>query len=155
MNESNESKISGYNGKILTVDLSLSKFEINEPDPGFYRTYLGGGLLGAYYVFKETDAGIDPLGPGNVLVFAPSVLTGAPVTGVSRFNVTAKSPLTGAIGDTQCGGGWGPQLKHAGFDAVVIKGYADTPVYLWINQGSAEIRDASHLWGKVTGDLAP
>jgi len=149
---SGDEKIFGYNGRILVVDLTKSDTEVVEPNPGFYRTYWGGGLLGTYYVFRETAAGTDPLGPGNVLVFAPSVLTGAPVTGLSRFTVTAKSPLTGAIGDTQCGGGWGPGLKHAGFDAVVIKGRAAKPVYLWLDEGTAEIRDASNLWGMTTGE---
>jgi aldehyde:ferredoxin oxidoreductase len=142
----------GYNGKLLMVDLTKGEIHVEEEDPGFYRTYLGGGLMGTYYVYRLTQTGIDPLAPGNVLVFAPSVLTGAAVTGVSRFNVSAKSPLTGAIGDTQCGGGWGPKLKHAGFDGVVIKGKASRPVYLWIDQGKGEIRDATQLWGRVTGE---
>jgi aldehyde:ferredoxin oxidoreductase len=152
MNAKGKKEVFGYNGKILKVDLSRQKIEVEEPDQGFYRTYLGGGLLGTYYVYKETEPGVDPLSAGNVLVFAPSVTTGAPVAGASRFNISAKSPLTGAIGDTQCGGGWGPKLKHAGFDAVVIKGRADGPVYLWLDQGQAEIRDAGHIWGKVTGE---
>lgn len=142
----------GYNGKILKVDLSAGTIEIDQPDTVFYRTYMGGGLVGVYYLFQETKPGIDPLSPANVLVFAPSVTTGAAVSGASRFNVTAKSPVTGAVGDTQCGGGFGPKLKHAGFDAVVIKGRAEKPVYLWLDNGRAEIRDAAHLWGRVTGE---
>ncbi len=142
----------GYNGKILHADLSTGTLDVEEPSPGFYRTYLGGGLLGSYYVFKETPPGIDALSPENVLVFAPSVVTGAPVMGASRFNVSAKSPLTGAIGDAQCGGDWGARLKHSGFDAVVVKGRSPEPVYLSIDGGKAEIRGASHLWGKTTGD---
>jgi len=149
-----EYKIHGYNGKILKVDLTTREITVDENGTEFYRTYFGGSLLGTYYVIKETDPGVEPLGPGNVLVFAPSILTGAPVSGASRFTVTAKSPLTGAIGDSQCGGGWGPMLKNAGYDAVVIKGQADAPVYLWIDQGKAELRDASKLWGKVTGESA-
>jgi aldehyde:ferredoxin oxidoreductase len=141
----------GYNGKILKVDLTTGQIAIEENEPGFYRTYLGGSLLGSYFVYRETEAGVDPLAAGNVLVLAPSVLTGAAVTGLSRFSITAKSPLTGAIGDTQCGGAWGAKLKHAGYDAVVIKGRANSPVYLWIDQGRAEIRDARHLWGQTTG----
>jgi len=152
MGRDDEKKTLGYNGKILKVNLSRGKIDIEEKEPGFYRTYLGGGLLGSYYVFRETKPGADPLSEGNVLVFAPSICTGAAVAGASRFNVSAKSPLTGAIGDTQCGGDWGPKLKHAGFDAVVIAGRAAGPVYLWIDQGRAEIRDASHLWGKYTGE---
>jgi aldehyde:ferredoxin oxidoreductase len=152
MNAKEKKQIHGYNGRILKVDLGRQKVEIEEPEQGFYRTYLGGGLLGTYYVYRETESGVDSLSAGNVLVFAPSVTTGAPVAGVSRFNISAKSPLTGAIGDTQCGGGWGPTLKHAGFDAVVIKGRSATPVYLWIDQGRAEIRNADNIWGRVTGE---
>lgn len=148
----NEKRAFGYNAKILRVDLDTNSFSVEENEPGFYRTYLGGSLIGTYYVYKETEKGSDPLSPESTLVFSPSILTGAPVTGVSRFNITAKSPLTGAIGDTQCGGGFGPKLKYAGFDAVVVKGRADKPVYLWINQGRVEIRNAQHLWGKVTGE---
>ena len=85
MSSGNANKTFGYNGKIIIVDLGSSQTEIVEPDAGFYRTYLGGSLLGTYYAFKEIAADADPLGPGNVLVFAPSVLTGAPVTGVSRW----------------------------------------------------------------------
>ena len=153
MDDMDHKKIFGYNGKILKVDLSREKIEFEEKNPGFYRTYLGGGLLGAYYVFNETPSGVDPLSKRNVIVFAPSIATGAAVAGASRFNVSAKSPLTNLIGDSQCGGDWGPKLKHAGFDAVVITGGALSPVYLWIDQGHAEIRDASHLWGKVTGEV--
>ena len=142
----------GYNGKILKIDLTRGHVEVETPDAAFYRTYLGGSLLGTYYVLKQTPAHADPLGPANVLVFAPSVLTGAAVSGLSRFTVTAKSPLTGAIGDTQCGGGWGPKLKHAGFDAVVLTGRAPKPVYVWIDQGQVEIRDAADLWGRDTGE---
>jgi aldehyde:ferredoxin oxidoreductase len=152
MNKSDKQKFYGLNGKILKVDLNRQEIQVEEPDQGFYRTYLGGGLLGTYFVYKETAAGVDPFSEKNVLVFAPSITTGAPVAGASRFNISAKSPLTGAIGDAQCGGGWGPKLKNAGFDGVVIKGRADKPVYLWLDQGHAEIRDASHIWGKVTGD---
>jgi aldehyde:ferredoxin oxidoreductase len=142
----------GYNGKVLHVDLTQGTVEVETPDTGFYRTYLGGGLLGTYYVMRGTRPGVDALAPDNVLVFAPSVATGAPVMGVSRFNVSAKSPLTGAIGDSQCGGDWGARLKHAGFDAVVVTGRSAKPAYLWIDAGKAEIRDATHLWGRTTGE---
>jgi aldehyde:ferredoxin oxidoreductase len=149
---SEKKEISGYNGKILHIDLSSKKIEIETPNSTFYRTYIGGSLLGTYYVYKETPPKIDALSPENVLVFAPSVITGAAVAGLSRFNVTAKSPLTGAIGDAQCGGGWGPMLKNAGFDAIVIKGKADSPVFIMIEQDKVEIRDANKIWGLETGD---
>ena len=147
-----ENNIQGFNGKILKVDLTREQIRDETPDESFYRTYLGGGLLGTFYVHRETPPKVDPLSEHNVLVFAPSILTGAAVCGVSRFNISAKSPLTGAIGDTQCGGGFGPGLKHAGYDAVVIRGRASRPVYLWIDRGQARIMDASRLWGRPTAE---
>ncbi|MHA1681662.1 MAG: aldehyde ferredoxin oxidoreductase family protein [Promethearchaeota archaeon] len=147
-----KNEIHGFNGKILHVDLTTSEITVEEPSMAFYRTYLGGGLLGSYYVFKLTDPGVDPLSPENVLVFSPSVITGVAVAGASRFNVSAKSPLTNLMGDTQCGGGWGPMLKKAGYDAIVIRGKAKQPSYIWISNGEVEIRDAASAWGKVTGE---
>jgi aldehyde:ferredoxin oxidoreductase len=145
-------QVYGYNGRILLVDLTSGTFSVEEPDPGFYRTYLGGGLLGTYYVYRDMPAGADALSPQNVLVFAPSVTTGAGVVGVSRFAVVGKSPLTGAIGESQCGGSFGPRLKHAGFDAVVVSGRAADSVYLLIDAGGAELHDAAHLRGKLTAE---
>jgi len=144
--------IYGYNGKILHVDLSTKKFQVEEPDEAFYRKYMGGSALAMYYLLKHMPAGVDPLGPDNILVLALSVLTGTAVSGQSRMTAAAKSPLTGAIGDSQGGGFWPAELKFAGFDAIVIKGKSDGPVYLSINEGKFELRDASHLWGKITGE---
>ena len=142
----------GYNGKILHVDLTNGKFRVEEPGEAFYRKYMGGSALAMYYLLKEIPPGTDPLGPENVLVLALSVLTGTAVSGQSRMTAAAKSPLTGAIGDSQGGGFWPAELKFAGFDAIVLKGKAPKPVYLWINEGRFELRDASHLWGKITGE---
>jgi aldehyde:ferredoxin oxidoreductase len=142
----------GYHGKILHVDLTTGQLEIEAPDEAFYRHYMGGSALGTYYLLKNTPAGADPLGPENTLVLSLSVLTGAPMSGQSRMTATAKSPLTDAIGDAQCGGFWPAECKFAGFDAIVVKGKSDKPVYLWVHDGEAELRDASHLWGKLTGD---
>ncbi len=142
----------GYSGKILHVDLSSAQLSIEEPDESFYRFYFGGSALGLSYVLKQMEPGIDPLSPGNVLAFSLSTLTGAPISGLSRMTVTAKSPLTGAVGDSQCGGFWPAKLKFAGFDAIIVTGKSVRPVYLWIDEGKAELRDAAHLWGKTTGD---
>jgi aldehyde:ferredoxin oxidoreductase len=143
----------GYNGKILHVNLTERKCWIEEPEIDFYRMYFGGSALGTYYCLKEIPKGTDPLGPENVLVFSTSIVTGAPVPFFSRVCVNAKSPITGGIGDSQ-GGGWFPaELKHAGFDAVVVKGKADRPVYIYIKNGEVEIRDADHLWGKDFGQM--
>lgn len=142
----------GYHGKVLHVDLSAGTSEVEEPDEAFYRRYMGGSALGAYYLWQNVPAGADPLGPENVLVLALSVLTGAPISGQSRLTAVAKSPLTGAIGDAQAGGFFPAQLKFAGYDAIVVKGRAPAPVYLWIDNGAVEIRPAGHLWGQVTGE---
>jgi aldehyde:ferredoxin oxidoreductase len=97
--------------------------------------------------------GADPLGPDNILVFAPGVVTGAPVPGAGRHSVGAKSPLTGAFGESESGGYWGAELKRAGWDGIVVHGVSPAPVYLAINDGAVEFRDASALWGRITGDV--
>jgi len=141
----------GYNGKILRVNLNTRDVAVETPTESFYRTYVGGSCLSLYYLLKELEAGTDPLGPNNLLVFASSVISGVPVGGTPRFTVAARSPLTGGFGESEAGGFWGPELKRSGFDAIVIKGRARNPVYLWINDGNVELRDASHLWGLDTG----
>lgn len=143
----------GYNGRILRVDLSREEIAIEENDEYFYRTYIGGATLGAYYLLKEQKAGVDPLSPENIIVIAPSIVTGTSAPGFSRYAIVSKSPLTGAIADTQAGGFWGPELKFSGYDAVVIKGKAENPVYLFIQDGGVEIRKAAHLWGETTGEV--
>jgi aldehyde:ferredoxin oxidoreductase len=141
----------GYTGKVLKVDLSSRDISVEEHDDAFYRRYLGGRALVAYYLLNEMPAGVDPLGPENLLIFAPGVLTGAAVSGQGRNGVGAKSPLTGALGSAEVGGFWGSELKRAGFDAIVVRGKAASPVYLWIKDGQAELREAGHLWGLTTG----
>lgn len=141
----------GYNGKILRVDLTTGAMKTEEPGEIVYRTYLGGGGLASYYLLRELKPGIDPLSPDNILIFASNVISGAPIAGMTRFTVAAKSPLTGAYGEAEAGGFWGPELKFAGFDAVIITGKAETPSYLWINDGKAEIRSAEKIWGLETG----
>ena len=142
----------GYTGRVLRVDLTKGKLEVEEPSELIYRRYPGGSSLALYYLLKEVPPGVDPLGPDNMLVFATGVLTGCPVPGTSRYTVAAKSPLTGAYGESEAGGWWGPELKFAGFDAVIVKGSSPKPVYLWIHDGQAELRDALHIWGKGTKD---
>lgn len=142
----------GYNGRILKVDLTSRSWQVEEPGESFYREYLGGSGIGLHYILKGLPAGADPLGPENILTFAVSVVTGAPFSGNARICANAKSPLTGAIGDSQAGGFFPAQMKAAGYDAIILKGRASSPVYLWIKDGAVEIRDASHLWGKTTGE---
>ncbi len=143
----------GYNGKILHVNLTSRTLTTEEPNEAFYRRYMGGSALNLHYLLNEMDPGADPLGPDNILALSVGVITGVPISGQSRMTATAKSPLTGAIGDSQCGGFWPAELKFAGFDGIIIRGKASSPVYLWIQDGKPEIRDASQLWGRVTGDV--
>jgi len=143
----------GYHGKILHVNLTLRTLTTEEPSEAFYRRYLGGSALNLHYLLTEMAPGVDPLGPDNILGLSVGVVTGVSISGQSRMTATAKSPLTGAIGDSQCGGFWPAELKFAGFDGIIVRGKASSPVYLWIHDGKAEIRDASHLWGRVTGDV--
>ncbi len=142
----------GYHNKILHADLTTGELEVEQPGEEFYRRYMGGSALGLYYLLQESAPGIDPLGPENVLVLALSVLTGAPISGQSRMTAVAKSPLTDAVGDSQAGGFFPAEMKFSGFDAFVIKGRAEKPVYLWVHNGEAELRPAEHLWGKITGE---
>jgi aldehyde:ferredoxin oxidoreductase len=143
----------GYIGKILHVDLTLGKLEVEEPPEKFYRKYMGGSAMGLYYILREMPVNADPLSPQNVLTLFTGVTTGAPISGQSRLNANAKSPVSGAIGDSQSGGFFPAELKFAGFDGIVIKGRSNKPVYLSILHGIPELHGASHLVGKFTGEV--
>jgi aldehyde:ferredoxin oxidoreductase len=143
----------GFTGKILHADLTNRQLSIEEPDEAFYRQYPGGSLMGLYYLWHNTPPGIDALDPQNTLTFALSAPTGLPISGQSRCTATCKSPTTKGVADSQAGGFWPAELKFAGFDAVVIRGASTTPLYLWIHNGEAELRDATHLWGMYTHDV--
>ncbi len=143
----------GYNGKILHVNLSSGALEVETPPESFYRKYMGGSAMGVYYILKGMPAGVDPLAPENVLTIMDSVVTGASISGQSRINVNAKSPISGGIGDSQAGGFFPAEFKFAGFDGLVITGRAAKPVYLKIVDGQASLEDAAHLSGKLTGEV--
>jgi len=143
----------GYNGEILHVDLTTGKLEVEEPDEIFYRKYMGGSAMGATYLLKHTPPGAAPLGPENTLSLMTGVVAGAPFSGQSRVAATAKSPLSGLVGESTAGGFWPAELKFAGFDGIVIHGQAERPVYLWVHDGEVELRDAAHLWGQFTADV--
>jgi aldehyde:ferredoxin oxidoreductase len=142
--------MNGFTGKILRVDLTSGQIEVEEPCESFYRRYLGGSGLIAYYLLKEVPKGADPLGPDNLLIMAGGAMTGVPVAGAGRSAVGAKSPLTDGYGEADVGGFFGAELRRAGFDALVVRGKASSPVYLWIHDGEVEIRPADHLWGMTT-----
>jgi aldehyde:ferredoxin oxidoreductase len=143
----------GYTGKILHVDLTHARMEVEQPPEAFYRKYMGGSAMGLYYILRDMPAGVDPLAPENVLTLMASVTTGAAISGQSRLNANAKSPMSGAIGDSQAGGFFPAELKFAGFDGIVIKGCSEKPIYLSILHGEPALHDASHLMGKVTGEV--
>jgi len=126
---------------------------VETPSESFYRMYMGGSAMGLYYILNDMPRGADALGPDNVLTLMTGVTTGAPISGQSRINANAKSPISGGIGDSQGGGFFPAELKFAGFDGIVVKGKASHPVYLWIHNGQYELRDAAHLKGKITGDV--
>ena len=138
----------GSNGAVLRVDLTHGTTSIETFDESFYRRYPGGKALAAWYLLNEVPADVDPLGPENVLVLAAGLLTGAPVSTSTRFNAIARSPLTGAFGESEAGGYWGPELKMAGFEAVVLTGRSPEPVWIWIKDHEVEIRSAAALWGQ-------
>ncbi len=142
----------GYTGKILRVDLTNRKSEIETRDDNFYRAYLGGRGMIAHYLLKEIPPGIDAFDPRNVLVFAAGPLTGAAVSGQGRNGAGAKSPLTDGFGNAEGGGYWGAELKRAGYDGIIVTGRAEKPIYLWLHDGQVEFRDATHLWGKLVGE---
>jgi aldehyde:ferredoxin oxidoreductase len=135
--------VKGYANKILHVDLTRGELRIEEPPASFYRRHLGGQGFVAYYLLKEVPRGADPLGPDNRLIFAGGAYTGVPFAGAGRSVVGAKSPLTGGFGEAEVGGFFGAELKHAGFDAVVVSGRSPEPVYLWIHEGTS---GASRSW---------
>ena len=143
----------GFTGKILHIDLATRTSKVEEPEERFYRRYGGGSAMGTYYLLKGMPAGTDPLGPDNVLTVFVGPATSARISGQSRVSVNAKSPLTGAIGDSQAGGFWPAYLKRSGFDGLVINGRASEPVYLWLHDGQVEFREAHQLWGKITGEV--
>ncbi len=143
----------GTTGKILRVNLTNGAIETETLTEEFYRLYPGGKALAGYILLNELPPHTDPFSPENVLVIANGLLTGAPVSTATRYIVSARSPLTGGYGESEAGGFWGPELKMAGWEAIVVKGKAPKPVYLWVNGDQAEIRPAEHLWGQMTADV--
>ena len=138
---------------VFHVDLTRGSIESRIVPEDVYRKYPGGSALAAYLLLQHMPAGADPLGPDNVLVMAVSPLTGLAISGQSRMTACARSPLTGAIGDSQCGGFFPAEMRSAGADAFVFTGQSPEPVYLWLHDGRPELRPAKHLWGKVTAEV--
>ena len=142
--------LGGYMGRILNVDLATGKTWDEPLDEDLARDYVGGYGLGVRLLYERVPAGTDPLGPENILGFLSGPLTGTQAIEGNRSAVVCKSPLTHTWGDANCGGAFGPHLKFAGYDGVLLHGVAETPAYLTIIDGKAELHDASHLWGLDT-----
>jgi len=146
----NPSTLYGYAGRVLQVDLTRGKVAAQELDKELARNYIGGNGFCARLLFDLIKPGTDPLGPKNFMVFAVGPLNGTIWPQTGRYEVAAKSPLTGIYGEANSGGHWGAELKHAGFDAIVVQGKSQKPTYLLIEDGKAELRDAKQLWGRST-----
>lgn len=144
--------MNGYQGKILFVDLTSGSIKEEEVPEKVYRDFIGGAGLGAKILYERMKPGADPLGPDNILGFLTGVFTGTGAPMGGRTTVVGKSPTTGAFGDVSFGGSFAVDLKRAGYDAVFFTGISPKPVYFYLHDGMAGIRDASDLWGKSTVD---
>ncbi len=141
--------VSGWAGKVLRVDLSTGKITV-EPTEAHTAVGPGGRGLGQYVLSRELDPSVEPLGPENKLVFSAGPLVGTLAPSSSRVSVECKNPQTGGVAYSNVGGHFGPELKYAGFDSVIIEGQAKKPVVLFIAEGAAELRPAEALWGRTT-----
>ncbi|MEM2337588.1 MAG: aldehyde ferredoxin oxidoreductase family protein [Candidatus Bathyarchaeia archaeon] len=142
----------GYMGKILRVDLSRQKVVVEELKKSFVDMFIGGKGY-AYFLYNSVEPKIDPFDPSNKVIFATGPLTGTTASGFAgRHVVITKSPLTSLFLDTYAGGFFGARLKFSGYDAIIIEGRSEKPVFLWVHDGEIEIRKAEHLWGKMTDE---
>jgi len=138
----------GYGGRILRIDLTNRQFSVEDSDSKWFRDVIGGRAANTKRLLEEIDPGCDALGPDNILIFGIGPLTGTFLTASAYFTVTAKSPLTGILGDSAAGGQFAAEMKLTGFDQIIIKGRSEKPVYLMITGSGVEFSDASHLVGK-------
>ena len=149
----NEPGVTMSQKKLGIIDLSRKKVTITQTPDSLKRAFLGGRGLNSHYLYTMLKPGIDPLKPSNILIFGTGFLSGTLVPNSSRFNVSAKSPESGILGDANCGGYFAAELRYAGFDRVIIKGKAKEPCYLYIEDGAIEIRDAGTYWGMDTTEV--
>lgn len=137
---------------VLRVNLTQQRVKNETIDDKTTMKFVGGRGIGVKMLYDETKPKINPLGSENKLIFAAGLATGTMFPASGRFHVITKSPLTGGIGDSNCGGDFGPELRFAGFDIVVIEGVAERPMYLWIKDGKVKFRRAEKYWGKGVWD---
>lgn len=137
----------GYHGRLLRVDLTAGRWWDEPLNPDYARHFLGGSGLGARYLADYVTADTDPLGPDNPLIFMTGPFVGTPIPAAGRYSVVARSPLTRLVGEANGGGHWGPALRQAGYDGIIVTGRAPSPVYLSVINGQVGLHDAGHLWG--------
>lgn len=142
--------LKGYSGTILRINLTNGKVTKEKLRQDFAKMYLGGRGFNSRHLFDLVPKGIDPLSPENVFLISVGPLDGTMAPSSGRYTITTKSPLTGAIGDANSGGHFGPELKYAGYDSIIITGKAPKPSYIFIDDDTVEIRDAKNMWGKDT-----
>ena len=142
----------GGHGKILRVNLAESKVSEEEIPESLFEKFLTGAGLATHYLYHEVPKGADPLGPENELILMTGALTGAQAPSTGRYTWVFKSPLTGIWAQSNVGGLWGVDFKRTGFDGIIFQGISPKPVYLVIEDGRAELRDAKHLWGKSVSE---
>lgn len=138
----------GWHHKLLRVDLTHQKISIEDIDPKTSKDYIGGRGVAIRYLVDELNPLVDPLAPENKLIFATGPLTASPAPTGNRYMVITKSPLSGALSNSNSGGDFPTWMKRTGFDIFILEGKAENPVYLWVNEDQVEIRSAEHLWGK-------
>ena len=139
--------LSGYAGRIAWIDLTQGRFKIQELEEEIARKYLGGKGLGAYLLYNNLSPNIDPYDPANKLIFVTGPLTGTTFPATARSGVVTKSPITGTFLDSYAGGFFGPHMKYAGYDALIITGKAKNPVYITVDGTEISVESAEHLWG--------
>src|SRR3989449_8408592 len=142
--------MTGWTGKLLRVNLTTGSSQVEDIPGEWLREYIGGRGMADRYLWHELNPRVDPLSPDNKLLFAAGPLTGTPVPCGARYMVVTKGALTNVITTSNSGGHWGPELKFAGYDLLIVEGRAQRPVYLFIYDDVIEIRDAGRLWGQPT-----
>jgi len=142
----------GIWNKVLRVDLSKGTARAEEFPESLYIDFIGGDGLAGKIIYDEVGADVEPLEPENRVIFAVGPFQGTGIPGDAKFCISTKSPLTKTYANTLAGANWGPTFKKTGYDALIVQGKADTPVYLWINDGAAEIRDGRKFWGMDTSE---
>ncbi len=140
----------GWAGSILNVDLTNMRTSKEPLTKEFATKYIGGSGFGARVLYDEVGPEVDPLSPENIIIIGQGPFSGTTAPSGSRYDLISKSPLTGIYVRTNGGGFFGAEMKFAGYDLIIVRGRAENPVYLWINDEYVEIRDASHIWGKDT-----